>query len=803
MDSRYFSLTATKPYAGLSLRGLLFGPVGWAAYAVILLPFGLKAWFEDSLDPMGIGLCILLSALFVLHLFLRQKLDSDDQAPFSERNLAGLLARALVQELGGRHPDAQSLMKAALRTPRGKFLLKELGIDRSVVLRRCRGYAEPFALEAWMEEAAAELAKLGETKIDGSLVLFLFFRHGGEFRNILNDCDLSMKDLEKILAWDVLHSRQSHDDPVLSPQFLLRSFGGIGRSWVMGYTHTLDRFTRDMSEGILWKSRRQVVLRKPEIENMLRIVNRGTQHNILILGKPGAGKRSLVENFTYELRRMEMQRGNMYTRVLVLQPELLLSSASQPDRVLVQALSQAQQAGKFILVVANMGMLLQASSANVKNVLLQFLQSNGISLIGLTDPQDYHSLVKSDSALDSLFEKIFLEDTSDDDTMDVLMAQYFRLERRGIIITYKALRSIVELSRRYIGDGGFPGRAMKVMEDAILTAVQKGDKTVQESHIRDVVSLKAHMNVRQISEGERDQLLHLEDTLHKKIIGQEKALHGLVTALKRARLDVGTRKRPLGTFLFLGPTGVGKTETAKALAEVYFGSADRIVRLDMNEYSTESSIEQIIGGSGRSEGFLTKKIQDEPFSLVLLDEIEKAHPHVLNLFLQILDEGRLTDGRGAKTDFRNTIIIATSNAGALFIRDFFKAHPNAEQSQDDFKRQLFDAILAQKLFSPEFLNRFDDVALYMPLTEPQALRLAILMLDSFIKDFEAKRGIAVTVDQAAVMALAKKGYSIEFGAREMRRVLTDTVETYLADYILEKDVKRGDTVTITKADLKL
>ncbi len=804
MHSRTFTLAATKPSAGLALREMFLGAPGVIVYAVILFPSALGIWFTGDMNVFGVSLSILLSLLFIVHLFIRQKLESDDQEALSEENLAEFLSSALTRELRGKTPTGQSLLIAALQTPRAAFMLKEMGTDPSTVLTFCSRDTETFDLIAFMEEAVREMTARGETKICGSLVLFLFFRHGGELTKLLNDCDLSMNDLEKILDWEILHARQQHDDPMLSPRFLLRSFGGIGRSWVMGYTHTLDRFTSDMSEGILWKSRRQVVLRQAELETMRRIVRRSAQRNILILGKSGTGKRTLVENFTYELRRLERSQGNAYTRVLVLHAERLLSAASQPDRALLQAFSQAEQAGNFVLVIPNMGLLLQAADRNVKNVLVQFLQTPHISLIGLTDPDDYHALMKSDSAMDSLFEKIFLEDSSDDDTMNVLMAQYFKLERRGIRITYKALKSIVDLSHRFVADGGFPGRAMKVMEDAILIAAQKRDSQVTESHIREVISLKAHMNVKHISDGEREQLMHLEDTLKQKIVGQEKALHGLVSALKRARLDIGTRKRPLGTFLFLGPTGVGKTETAKVLAEVYFGSRDRIVRLDMNEYGTESSIEEIIGSSRSSQGgFLTKKIQDEPFSLVLLDEIEKAHPHVLNLFLQILDEGRLTDGRGVKTDFRNTIIIATSNAGALFIRDFFKAHPDIEQSQVGFKEKLFEAILQQKLFSPEFLNRFDDVALYLPLTPPQALQLAILMLDRFIKDFEEKRGVTVIVEQAAIEALAKKGYSIEFGAREMQRVLMDTVETYLAEYILKNSPKRGEAVTITKEGLGL
>ncbi len=818
MSEQSFDLTATKAFAAITLRRVFFGPVGWIACGVFLSPFAILLWKTGDRNPLGIALLLLTSLLLLTQTFIRAKLENDDEAPFSESNLAGVLSPALVREFAWeKEPDVHVLLEAALKTDRAAFMLREMGIDRATALEALRrslsretprgsGQAPITDLDTWIRDALPELAARKEKKIGGSMVLTLFLKNDPAMQELLHRCDLSETDLERIAYWEMLHFRQARDW-FLSSRSLLRNFGGIGRSWVMGYTRNLDRLTSDLSESILWKRGRVVILRTEAIENMRRIVRRSTQNNILVTGKAGVGKRTLIENFTRDLRRAERKAGSAYTRVLILQTQTLLSGVAQPDAFLLSALEQARKAGKFILIVPDVGMLLSAANANVKCVLLEFLQTSGISMIALADTQDYHSLIKPDPAMDNLFEKIPLEDASDDDTMTVLMEQYFGLERKGIRITYKALQSIVELSRRYVGKGAFPGRAMHVMEDAILLALQHGDRTVREAHIRDVVSLKANMNVREVSGGEKDKLLHLESTLRTKIIGQEKPLHGLVNALKRARMDVGVRKRPLGTFLFLGPTGVGKTETAKVLADAYFGSVDRIVRLDMNEYSTENSIEEIIGSSEpgvrHAEGYLTKKIQDQPFSLVLLDEIEKAHPRVLNLFLQILDEGQLTDGIGVRTNFRNTIIIATSNAGGLFIRDFFKERGDSAESRSGFKQELVDAILKQKLFSPEFLNRFDDVLVYYPLTEQEAEKLTILMLDNLIRDFDRKRGVKILVDEDVVAALAKKGYSVEFGAREMRRVITNVVETYLADYILTTGVKRGETITLKREDLQL
>ncbi len=286
----------------------------------------------------------------------------------------------------------------------------------------------------------------------------------------------------------------------------------------------------------------------------------------------------------------------------------------------------------------------------------------------------------------------------------------------------------------------------------------------------------------------------MEKILHRKVIGQEDAILAISSAMRRARSGISSEKKPIGSFLFLGPTGVGKTETAKALASVYFGSEKRLNRFDMSEYQRQDSIHRIIGHDEEG-GLLTTAVVENPFSLLLLDEIEKAHPYILNLFLQVLDDGRLTDALGRTADFTNTIIIATSNAGSELIRESVK-----QFREVNLKERLLDHLQKQGIFRPEFLNRFDAVIIYKPLTEDQTQEVVNLLLADLNRRLKVK-DVQLEVTPALARKVAQIGYDPEFGARPLRRVIQDKIETVIATKLLSGEVNRGDTVTITPEEI--
>jgi len=810
MSNARFDLQATRAYAAVILRSFFFGTVSYVVYGILLIPYALLFVFGGFVEPLLVELGLIGFTLLIVHNFCRQKLEG--VSPFAGRsvNLAHELSYDMVKGLWeAEDMNAFGLFEAAVYSRRGKFILSAMGTSPQEILTLCKKATaeQQIDIVSFIKEAVELKPVLKEQTVDANVIMYQLFKGYPTFKSLLNTLDLSLEDVRKILLWESFYNRKVAGDNPLHPTNISKVMGSVGRSWVMGYTDQLDALTNEVSDGILWEGRRQVVIHRKQLEDALRILSQSTNRNILVMGKVGVGKHTFVENIAYAMRKFEKEKSLPYTRVLMLKTEELLSGTESPDAFLLSALKRAEESGRFVLVIPNMGLILQSADANLKAVFAKFLQARNIYIIGISDTQDYHNYLKKETALDSLFNKITLDDSTEDETLATLMTQSFNLhDRYGVEITYKALSSVMYLSRRYIAKGGLPGKAIDVLQDAVSVAQRAGSRFVKEEHIRAIISQKANVNVNEVNESEKDRLLNLEKKLHEHVVGQDHAIISLVNALKRARLDINAGKRPLGTFLFLGPTGVGKTQTAKALAEEYFGSEDKIIRLDMNEYSNENSVFAITGSQGsggqHSEAYLSVQVQDNPFSVILLDEIEKAHRSVLNLFLQILDEGIMTDSRGVKTDFRNTIIIATSNAGAIFIRDYFKQNQGDTASMAQFQQELLDSLIKQGQYSPEFINRFDGVILFHPLTKDETQEIAIMMLGDVIHDVKEQMGVTIKVEQDVVEALADHGYSIEFGAREMRRSITNVIETYLADYFLRNNVKRGDEVILRKKDLK-
>jgi ATP-dependent Clp protease ATP-binding subunit ClpA len=357
-------------------------------------------------------------------------------------------------------------------------------------------------------------------------------------------------------------------------------------------------------------------------------------------------------------------------------------------------------------------------------------------------------------------------------------------------ITYAALKEIINLSEKYISTP-FPQKAIGLLQDSFSYSGKLADTPfILPEHVDQILSERVQIPIGKVKDTEKDILLNLEEFLHKRVISQNEAIVEISSAMRRARAGVQTRKGPMGAFLFLGPTGVGKTETAKALAEAYFGSEDRMIRLDMSEFQRTDDIPRLLG-SDNQNGILTTQVRDNPFSLVLLDEIEKAHPNILNLFLQVLDEGHISDNLGQKVNFSNTIIIATSNAGYQVILDAFKINKPIEQT----KKELLDYIFTNNMFRPEFVNRFDGVVVFKSLTQEDLMKVSQIQLQK-LKDTLAVKKIEFVITEELKRKIVELGFDPVFGARQMRRVIQDNVENSVAKALLGDAIKPGDKIEL-------
>jgi ATP-dependent Clp protease ATP-binding subunit ClpC len=377
----------------------------------------------------------------------------------------------------------------------------------------------------------------------------------------------------------------------------------------------------------------------------------------------------------------------------------------------------------------------------------------------------------------------------------VLKEEALRRERgANFFIPLATLKEMVKLCDFFLGDLAFPDKALTLLDEVISNFANRAGRSTSKVLPQDVDAFFSHKyNVPAGAAGtkEKELLLNLEERIHEDLINQKDAVAELANAMRRARADIKKRKRTIGNFLFLGPTGVGKTETAKQLAKVYFGSEKSMIRLNMAEYQTVESLGKLIGDT-KDPGYLTSAIREKPFSLILIDEMEKAHPGLLNVFLSIFDEGEMIDGYGRPVDFRHSIIIATSNAGAEYIKE---AIEQGSALSGEFKKNFIDNLLRQGTFNPEFINRFDAVALYRPLTPEEMKRVALLMLADIQKTLGGKK-IDFEIGDNLLEALIKEGFDPVFGGRAMRRAIQDKIENLLAKAILSGTLKSGDRFTI-------
>lgn len=629
------------------------------------------------------------------------------------------------------------------------------------------------------------------------------------FKKFLDPLQLSRKDVKEVCRWqESILEREMKEKRFWEMENLLKH-SALFQDWAAGYTITLDNFSIDITKMEKPNLLPSFFLHKKELEKLENALIKSERSCALLVGEVGVGRKEIIKNFARKINQGKSLPSLNYQRVVEIDMASVLSAGREMgdiEQFIRIIFDEAIRAGNVILVIRQIhnfiGFEFGAESIgkiDISSVLNQYLSIPGFRLIGITTYEGFHRAIEKVPELQGQFEKIEVNPPSKEETLRIVEDEILKIEKRAqVFFPFRSIKEIVELSDKYIQTIPFPKKAIDLLEELIIYALRIArTRKIQPEVVEAFISEKTEIPVGKVAQQEKEILLNLENLIHQRLVNQEEAVSEIANALRRARAGIQERKKPIGNFLFLGPTGVGKTETAKCLARIYFGSEKRIIRLDMSEYQTLSSISRLIG-TAREPGYFTTQIREDPFSLVLLDEIEKSHPSILNLFLQVLDEGFLTDGAGKTVDFKNTIIIATSNAGAELIRQaVLKGRDLME-----YKEEFINEILMGGIFKPEFLNRFDAVVLYKPLSKEHFQKIAALMIKD-IQNGLLEKNIEFSFDSELVVKIAEIGYNPEFGAREMKRVVQNKLENNIAKAILAGEIKEGDKITIDPANFEV
>ena len=617
------------------------------------------------------------------------------------------------------------------------------------------------------------------------------------FKKILTKNKLKPEDISNLCNWlERIEERIARSKRFWDAENLARK-GSLAKDWASAYTITLDQYSINWSKLMRYGYYDQVG-HFSQIEQMEKILCRSQTNNALLVGRPGVGKKNIIKALAQKSSFGLGPRQLGYKRIIELNlPALIaqLSSIEEVEVALQKIFEESVFAGNVILVIDEFhnyfGNVNKAGAVNISAILGPFLGSSKFQIVAITTVSGF-TQIERNASTSSLFEKVKVPQLNKEETLRVLENSTGSFEKKqGVFISYPALKSTIDYSERYLEDIPFPKKALDLLDEVVVhTAKKGGSKIVLPDDVAEIITKKTEVPVGDVEVKEKEKLLNLEKLIHQRLINQEEAVKEISQSMRRARAEIKVRKKPIGTFLFLGPTGVGKTEAAKALSAIYFGREDKMIRLDMSEFQSTQDIVRLIG-STEQIGLLTSKVRRNPFSLILLDEIEKAHPNILNLFLQVLDEGHLTDGLGRRVNFLNSIIIATSNAGAaIIVRDL-----EEDTKMDLVKKDLMSMLFERKMFRPEFINRFDAVVVFKPLNKRHLLGIAALMLGQVKHGLKAKE-IDFKITQTLKEKVVELGYSPAFGAREMKRAIQNTVENVLAKAILSDQIIKGDRIEI-------
>ena len=588
-----------------------------------------------------------------------------------------------------------------------------------------------------------------------------------------------------------------------------RSQTGTARGTVRrADTKMLDQYSRDLTEMAAAGRIDPVVGRGNEIRRAIQILSRRSKNNPVLVGEPGVGKTAVAEGLALCVSRGQAPAELRDKRIVSLDiPALLAGTKYRGDfeERVKSVLRDVKRAGDVILFIDELHTIIGAGSAegaiDAANILKPALGRGEVQIIGATTPEEYRRHIEKDAALERRFQPVKVTEPGREQTMEMLQSLRPALEKHhGVSLDEEALTAAYELSVRYINDRFLPDKAIDLLDEAAAAVhVEGGRRPVTAADVAQVVSLWTEIPLSSLDESESQRLQGLEEQLKQRIIGQDEAVSAVARAIRRSRVGLKDPRRPVGSFLFLGPTGVGKTELCRALAATVYGDENAMIRLDMSEYMEKHSVSRLIGSPPGYVGYedggqLTEKVRRKPWSVVLFDEIEKAHEDVWSILLQIMDDGHLTDATGRRVDFSNTVIVMTSNIGAKTITENRPALGFADsqrRDEEDMNKKVMAELRAT--FRPEFLNRVDETIVFHRLSDEHLCAITQTLLEQVKQRFQAL-GITLLVPEDTACWLASQGRDDKFGARPLRRTVQHCIEDAAAEQLLEGKIGPGDRV---------
>ncbi len=646
-----------------------------------------------------------------------------------------------------------------------------------------------------------------KNEIDKKSVLLALAQNFQDIRFLMEEMGIRVDDLGSAIWWAGKKRRYGFWEKILRRGKSRRveiKHRIMNRAWTARPTPLLDQFSYDITDYAAAYAIAPTIGREREIGEVMRILERNAKNNVLLVGETGSGREAIAKAIGRLMVRDESLPKLKDKRLVCLDAPLIISGAKaggELEERVQMILREIQLAGNIILFIPNIHSLAESGAEHgfdISEILTPVFTQGFFQVIGTTTFYDYHRVIEKRGDFADTFEIVKVDEVSPDVALDIIVSEAPTIEdKEEVDFTFSALKKSIELSRRYIFNKLLPAKAIDLLsEAAVMVRVNRGKNAiVNENDIMKLVTEKTGIPMSDINAVEADKLINLEEEIHKRMVDQVEAVAVVSEAIKRMRVGLKNEKKPMGVFLFLGPTGVGKTELAKTLAEVYFGSEKTMVRLDMSEFQEPRSIDRLIGNAeSQVAGILTEGVKRQPFSLVLLDEFEKSHPNVLDLFLQVFDDGRLTDGSGRVVDFTSTIIIATSNAGSKIIQ----ARLKEGKTIADFKPEIEDHLL--KYFKPELLNRFNAQVIFKTLSENDILEIAKMQVKKLVKRFDQAQGIKLEISPRALEKVAALGYSPLYGARNLQRTITEKIENLIANKFLQGQIRRGKVFRIEEIE---